>query len=194
MDDHEIVRARIRTLLEAESDIVVVGECRTGFEGIRDAGRRSPDAVIMEARLPDASGVETCRDIRSHFPGGRVLLLTSVSGDEATISVLMAGASAYILKTVEMGDLIDGVRKVAAGESLLDHDEAHRLVVHLRQGRPDDELLARLSEQERTIVGHMAAGLTNTEIADQMFLPESTVRVYVSNLLAKLGVGSLAVR
>ena len=148
----------------------------------------------MEARLPDASGVEACRDIRSQFPGVRVLLLTSVTGDEAAISVLMAGASGYILKTVEMGDLVDGVRRVVAGESLLDHDETRRLIAHLHQGKTDDVLLARLSEQERTIVGHMAVGLTNTEIADQMFLPESTVRVYISNLLAKIGVGGLAVR
>ena len=194
VDDHEIVRARIRALLEAESDIVVVGECRTGSEGIREVGKGAPDVVVMEARLPDASGVEACRDIRSQFPDVRVLMLTSVSDDEAAISVLVAGASGYILKTVEMGDLVDGVRKVAAGESLLDHSEALRWVAHLRQGRSDDVLLARLSEQERTIVGHMAGGLTNTEIADQMFLPENTVRVYISNLLAKLGVGGLAVR
>ena len=189
VDDHEIVRARIRTLLVTESDIVVVGECRTGSEGIREVGKRAPDVVLMEARLPGASGVEACRDIRSQYPGVRVLLLTSVTGDEAAISVLMAGASGYILKTVEMGDLVDGVRRVVAGESLLDHDETRRLIAQLHQGRSDDVLLARLSEQERTIVGHMAVGLTNPEIADQMFLPESTVRVYIANLLAKVGVG-----
>jgi two-component system, NarL family, response regulator DevR len=194
VDDHEIVRAGVKALLDAEDDLVVVGEARTATEAVRRVGFDEPDVVVLDVRLPDGSGVEACRDIRSRFPDVKVLLLTSFAGEEALLSAILAGASGYVVKRLMMTELVDDIRRMGAGESLLVSDEALRWVAHLCQGRSDDVLLARLSEQERTIVGHMAAGLTNMEIADQMFLPESTVRVYISNLLAKLGVGGLAVR
>jgi len=192
VDDHEIVRAGLKALLDAEDDLVVVGEAGTVTEAVRRVGFDEPDVVVLDVRLPDGSGVEACRDIRSRFPDVKVLMLTSFADEEALISAILAGASGYVMKRLKMTELVDDIRRMGAGESLLDRDEANRLVAHLRQGRSDDVLLARLSEQERTIVGHMAAGLTNMEIADQMFLPENTVRVYISNVLAK--VGGLAVR
>jgi len=194
VDDHEIVRAGVKALLDAEDDLEVVGEAGTATEAVRRVGFDEPDVVVLDVRLPDGSGVEACRDIRSRFPDVKVLMLTSFAGEEALMSAILAGASGYVVKRLKMTELVDDIRRMGTGESLLVRDEANRLVAHLRQGRSDDVLLARLSEQERTIVGHMAAGLTNMEIADQMFLPESTVRVYISNLLAKLGVGGLAVR
>lgn len=192
VDDHEIVRAGLKALLDAEEDLVVVGEAGTATEAVRRVGFDEPDVVVLDVRLPDGSGVEACRDIRSRYPDVKVLMLTSFADEEALISAILAGASGYVMKRLKMTELVDDIRRMGAGESLLDRDEANRLVAHLRQGRSDDVLLARLSEQERTIVGHMAAGLTNMEIADQMFLPENTVRVYISNVLAK--VGGLAVR
>ena len=188
VDDHEIVRAGIRALLDAEDDLVVVGEAGTATEGVRRVGFDEPDVVVLDVRLPDGSGVEACRDIRSRFPNVKVLMLTSFADEEALMSAILAGASGYVLKRVKMTDLVDDIRRVGAGESLLDPEMTERLFARLRTGSNDDPLLSRLSKQERTIVRYIADGLTNKQIADEMFLAEKTVKNYVSNLLAKMGM------
>jgi DNA-binding NarL/FixJ family response regulator len=188
VDDHEVVRAGIKALLDAQDDIVVVGEAGTAEEGIRRVGYDEPDVVVLDVRLPDASGVEACREIRSRFPEVKVLMLTSFADEEALMSAILAGASGYVLKRVKMTDLVDDIRKVGAGESLLDSDMTERLFERLRTGPQEDPVLSRLSKQERTIVTHIADGLTNKQIAEEMFLAEKTVKNYVSNLLAKMGM------
>jgi two-component system response regulator DevR len=188
VDDHEVVRAGIRALLEAQEDMVVVGEAGTAEEGLRRVGYDEPDVVVLDVRLPDGSGVETCRDIRSRFPEVKVLMLTSFADEEALMSAILAGASGYVLKRVKSNDLVDDIRKVGAGDSLLDSDMTERLFARLRSGPQEDPLLSRLSKQERTIVEHIADGLTNKQIAEEMFLAEKTVKNYVSNLLAKMGM------
>lgn len=188
VDDHEVVRAGIKALLDAQEDMVVVGEAGTAEEGLRRVGYDEPDVVVLDVRLPDGSGVETCRDIRSRFPEVKVLMLTSFADEEALMSAILAGASGYVLKRVKSNDLVDNIRKVGAGESLLDSDMTERLFERLRSGPQEDPLLSRLSKQERAIVEHIANGLTNKQIAEQMFLAEKTVKNYVSNLLAKMGM------
>jgi two-component system, NarL family, response regulator DevR len=188
VDDHEIVRAGVKALLDAEEDLVVVGEAGTAAEGVRRVGFDEPDVVVLDVRLPDGSGVEACRDIRSRFPDVKVLMLTSFADEEALMSAILAGASGYVLKRVKMTDLVDDIRRVGAGESLLDPGMTERLFARLRSGSNDDPLLSSLSKQERTIVGYIADGLTNKQIADEMFLAEKTVKNYVSNLLAKMGM------
>lgn len=186
VDDHEIVRQGLKTLLEAEEDFSVVGEAGSVAEAVRRVGYESPDVVVMDVRLPDGSGVEACREIRSRWPSVKVLMLTSYADEEALMSAIVAGASGYVLKRIDSHDLVNNLRKVAAGESLLDGEMTDRLFRKLRGDEPDDPLLARLTPQERKILDHIAEGLTNREISEQMFLAEKTVKNYVSNLLAKL--------
>ena len=188
VDDHEVVRAGIKAMLDAQDDMMVVGEAGTAEEGIRRVGYDEPDVVVLDVRLPDSSGVEACRDIRSRFPDVKVLMLTSFADEEALMSAILAGASGYVLKRVKSTDLVDDIRKVGAGESLLDADMTERLFERLRTGPKEDPLLSQLSNQERAIVNHIAAGLTNRQIADEMFLAEKTVKNYVSNLLAKMNM------
>jgi DNA-binding NarL/FixJ family response regulator len=188
VDDHEVVRAGIKSLLDAQDDMTVVGEAGTAEEGIRRVGYDEPDVVVLDVRLPDGSGVEACRDIRSRFPEVKVLMLTSFADEEALMSAILAGASGYVLKRVKGTDLVADIRKVGSGESLLDPDMTSRLFERLRNGRKDDPLLSRLTNQERIIVTHIAEGLTNKQIAEEMFLAEKTVKNYVSNLLAKMGM------
>jgi len=186
VDDHEIVRQGLKALLEAEEDFSVVGEAGSVVEAVRRVGYESPDVVVMDVRLPDGSGVEACREIRSRWPSVKVLMLTSYADEEALMSAIVAGASGYVLKRIDSHDLVSNLRKVAAGESLLDGEMTDRLFRKLRGDEPDDPLLARLTPQERKILDHIAEGLTNREISEQMFLAEKTVKNYVSNLLAKL--------
>ena len=188
VDDHEVVRAGIKALLDSQDDMVVVGEAGTAEEGIRRVGYDEPDVVVLDVRLPDGSGVEACRDIRSRFPEVKVLMLTSFADEEALMSAILAGASGYVLKRVKSNELVDDIRKVGDGESLLDADMTERLFERLRSGPKEDPLLSRLSNQERAIVDHIAAGLTNKQIAEEMFLAEKTVKNYVSNLLAKMNM------
>ena len=188
VDDHEVVRAGIKALLDAQDDMVVVGEAGTAEEGIRRVGYDQPDIVVLDVRLPDGSGVEACRDIRSRFPDVKVLMLTSFADEEALMAAILAGASGYVLKRVKTTDLVDDIRKVGAGESLLDADMTERLFERLRIGPKQDPLLSRLTNQEQVIVDHIAEGLTNRQIAEEMFLAEKTVKNYVSNLLAKMNM------
>ncbi|MGB7860724.1 MAG: response regulator transcription factor [Acidimicrobiia bacterium] len=188
VDDHEVVRAGIRAMIDAQEDMEVVGEAATAADGVKRVGFDDPDVVVLDVRLPDASGVEACRDIRSRFPDVNVLMLTSFADEEALMSAILAGASGYVLKRVKGSDLVENIRRVGAGESLLDPDMTEKLFDRLRSGPRSDPLLSRLSDQEREIVLRIADGKTNKQIAEEMFLAEKTVKNYVSNLLAKMGM------
>ena len=187
LDDHEVVRRGLRELLEAEGDIEVVGEAGTAEEALGRIPPTKPDVAVLDVRLPDGDGVEVCRTIRSAHPEIACLMLTSFADDEALMSAIMAGAAGYVLKQVRGSDLVDGVRRVGRGESLLDPAVTHRLFDRLRTQPAEDELSA-LTEQERRILDLISEGLTNRQIGERMFLAEKTVKNYVSNLLAKLGM------
>ena len=188
VDDHEVVRAGLKALLEAAEGITVVGEAGNVDEAVRRSGLDSPDVVVLDVRLPDGSGVEACREIRSQFPDTKVLMLTSFADEEALMAAILAGASGYVLKRVRGSDLIEDIRKVGAGESLLDPNMTASLFDRLRAGPRQDPLLARLTDQERELVHLLAEGLSNREIAARMFLAEKTVKNYVSNVLSKMGM------
>jgi len=188
LDDHEIVRRGLRDLLEAQDDFTIVGEASTAEEALARIAPTQPDVAIVDMRLPDGNGVEVCRDVRSHEPGIQCLILTSFDDDEALFDAIMAGAAGYLLKQIKGTDLVDAIRRVAAGQSLLDPEVTTRVLDRLRRGPEEDERLARLTEQERRILDLIAEGLTNRQIAERIFLAEKTVKNYVSNLLAKLGM------
>lgn len=189
VDDHEIVRKGLRSLLDAEPDLEVVGEAGSAAEAIRRVGFDSPDVVVLDVRLPDASGVEACRNIRSAFPDVRVLMLTSFADEEALMAAILAGASGYLLKRIDSAALLESLRRIGRGESLIDPDMVTKLFSALRGGGPSsDPLLDRLSDQERKVLDLIAEGKTNREISSEMFLAEKTVKNYVSNLLTKLGM------
>ena len=187
LDDHEIVRRGLRELLEQEPDLEVVGEAGTAEEALGRIPATHPDVAVLDVRLPDGDGVEVCREIRSRHPEINCLMLTSFSDDEALLSAIMAGASGYLLKQVKGTDLVDAIRRVAAGESLLDPSMTARVLEHLRAPAEKDEL-AGLTDQERRVLDLVAEGLTNRQIGERMFLAEKTVKNYVSNLLSKLGM------
>ncbi|WP_203713977.1 response regulator [Asanoa siamensis] len=188
LDDHEVVRRGLTDLLESQGDIEVVGE--SGLA--REAGARipalRPDVMILDARLPDGSGIDVCRDVRAVDPAVKGLVLTSYEDDEALFAAIMAGASGYVLKQVRGTDLVDAVRRVAAGQSMLDPAVTQRVLDRIRSGVEQPEELKGLTDQERRILEHIAQGRTNREIAAEMFLAEKTVKNYVSSLLAKLGL------
>lgn len=189
-DDHEIVRQGLKSLLASQDDIEVVGEASSGEEAVRRTGLDEPDVVLMDVRMPGETGIEACRDIVARFAGTKVLMLTSYADEEALMASIIAGASGYVLKKVKGDDLIDSIRKVAAGESLLDPAMVERLFDRLRTGRVEDPLMASLTDQEQVLVQHLARGLTNRQIADEMFLAEKTVKNYVSSILTKMGMSN----
>lgn len=188
VDDHEVVREGLRAMLDAVEDIEVVGTAATAAEAVRRVGFDDPEIVVLDVRLPDGSGVEVCREIRERFPEVKVLILTSFADEEALMSAIIAGAAGYVLKRIKGQDLVESIRRVGRGESLLDPDMTERLFRRLRGDEPEDPVLARLSPQERTILEHIAEGQTNRQIAEAMFLAEKTVKNYVSNMLAKMGM------
>jgi two-component system, NarL family, response regulator DevR len=188
LDDHEIVRRGVKELLEAEGDLEVVGEAGTAQEALARIPPTRPDVAVLDVRLPDGDGVEVCREIRSAHPEIQCLMLTSFADDEALFQAIMAGASGYVLKQIKGADVIEAVRAVARGQSLLDPPVTARVLERLRAGPDEDELLARLSPQERNILLLIADGLTNRQIAERVHLAEKTVKNYVSNLLSKLGM------
>ncbi len=188
LDDHEIVRTGLRTLLEATDDLEVVGEAGTSAEALSRIPALRPDVAILDVRLPDGSGVEVCRDIRSQLPTTACIMLTSYADDEALFASIMAGSSGYVLKQVGGISLVDDIRRVAAGGSLLDPALTERVLQRLREGPAEEPLLATLTHQERRILDLIAEGKTNRQIAEAMYLAEKTVKNYVSNLLTKLGM------
>lgn len=188
VDDHEVVRRGLRALLEAEPDLRVVGEAGTAAEAVRRIPALRPDVVVLDARLPDGSGIDVCRQVRSADPSVAALVLTSYDEDEALFAAILAGAAGYVLKQVRGTDLVDAVRRVAAGQSLLDPVVTRRVLDRLREGPREPEELRRLTEQERRVLACIAEGMTNRQIGERLFLAEKTVKNYVSSVLAKLGV------
>ncbi len=187
LDDHEVVRQGVRALLESSGQVTVVGEAATAAEALARVPALHPDVAILDVRIPDGNGIEVCRELRSTV-GTNCLMLTSYSDDDALFEAIMAGASGYVLKQVRGNELLSAVLRVAAGESLLDPAITGRVLQRLRSPSPQDERLARLTDQERRILALIAEGLTNRQIAAELFLAEKTIKNYVSNLLAKLGM------
>jgi two-component system response regulator DevR len=188
LDDHEIVRRGIADLLSAAEDMEVVGEAGTAAEALRRIPAVHPDVALLDGRLPDGSGIDVCRDIRSTYPDIGCLILTSYDDDDALFAAVMAGASGYLLKEIRGSSLLDGIRQVKAGHSLLDPSVTERVMQRLRNGKEQDPRLAGLTERERDILDLIADGLTNRQIGERLFLAEKTVKNYVSALLAKLGM------
>ena len=187
LDDHEVVRRGIRDLLESEDDLEVVGEASLAAEAIERIPPLKPDVAVLDARLPDGSGIEVCREVRALDPSIAVVILTSYDDDEALFSAIMAGAAGYALKQIRGNDLVDAVRRVAGGQSLLDPAVTQRVLERIRT-QTDTGPLSALTTQERKVLQLIGKGLTNREIAGEMFLAEKTVKNYVSQLLAKLGM------
>ena len=190
LDDHEVVRRGLRELLEVEPDIEVVGESGSAAEATRRIPALRPDVAVLDGRLPDGSGIDVCREVRSIDPSVHALILTSFDEDAALFAAIMAGASGYVLKDIRGTDLVDAIRRVAAGQSLLDPAVTARVLERLRNGPEMDPRLKGLTDQERRILDHIAEGKTNRQIGEEMFLAEKTVKNYVSSLLAKLGMSS----
>jgi len=188
VDDHEVVRTGVAALINAHPDLKVVGEAGTVEDAVRRVGFDTPDVVVCDVRLPDGSGVEACREIKAQWPQIQVLMLTSFADEQALFASILAGASGYILKQIKGDELVDSIRRAGAGESLLDPNLTEKVFARIRGEDSDDPLLSRLSPQERRILDHIAQGQTNREIAKEMFLAEKTVKNYVSNMLAKLGM------
>lgn len=188
LDDHEIVRRGVRELLEAEDGIEVVGEASTAEEALSRIPAVRPDVAVLDVRLPDGSGVEVCREVRSQLPGLACLMLTSFSDDDALFEAIMAGASGYVLKQIRGNDLVTAIRRVARGESLLDPTVTTKVLHRLRNPSEEDERLAKLTPQERRILDLIAEGATNRQIGAELHLAEKTVKNYVSNMLMKLGM------
>jgi two-component system, NarL family, response regulator DevR len=188
VDDHEVVRDGIRAMLAAEDDIYVTGEAGTVREAIDEADRTKPDVVVMDVRLADGSGIEATRQIRADHPSTSVLMLTSFADDEALFASIMAGASGYVLKQIGSHDLVVAIRRVAAGQNLLDPVVTARVLERIRRGPDEDERLAHLTAQERNVLDLLAEGMTNREIGERLHLAEKTIKNYVTALLSKMGM------
>jgi DNA-binding NarL/FixJ family response regulator len=189
LDDHEVVLLGLRQLLEAEPDIEVVGDASTAAHAVARIPALQPDVAVLDVRLPDGDGITVCREVRSVMDKPPAcLMLTSFSDDEALFTAIMAGAAGYLLKQVSSTDLVGAVRRLAAGESLLDPAMTSAVLERLRHPAEEDEdpRYQSLTEQERRILDEIAVGKTNRQIAQSMFLAEKTVKNYVSGLLRKL--------
>jgi len=188
LDDHELVRTGLQTLLECEDDMDVVGQAATAQLGLQQIGELQPDVAILDVRLPDGSGIEVCREIRSAYPDIACLMLTSYADDEALFSAIMAGAAGYVLKEIGGSDLIGDIRRVSQGASLIDASLSKDIFDRLRQSQKTEARLSSLSPQERRVLDLIAQGRSNRQIAEEIFLAEKTVKNYVSSLLSKLGM------
>ena len=188
LDDHEVVRSGLRTLLDSTDDCVVVGESGSAVEAARRIPAIRPDVVVVDVRLPDGSGIEVCRRVRSVDPTIAGLVLTSYDDEEAFTAAMLAGASAFLVKDVKAFGLVDAVRRVARGEYLLDEERAERLRTSWRRHEHPDPRLATLTAQERRVLDHVAQGMTNRQIGESLNLAEKTVKNYITTVLAKLGM------
>ncbi|KJY21947.1 MULTISPECIES: response regulator [Streptomyces] len=192
LDDHEVVRRGLRDLLDAEPDITVVGEAGTAEQALARGPALRPDVAVLDVRLPDGDGITVCRELRSRMPGLACLMLTSFDDEDALLDAIMAGAAGYVLKQIKGSDLVSAVRTVATGQSMLDPATTARLMHSLRDPEaakePEDARLAALSERERAVLELIGDGLTNRQIAKQLYLSEKTVKNHISRLLGKLGV------
>jgi two-component system response regulator DevR len=190
VDDHEVVRRGLADLVSATEDITIVGEAGTAAEAVRRIPAARPDVVLLDMQLPDGTGVEVFRDIKAELPDVACLILTSFDDDEALFAAIMAGAAGYLLKQVRGTDLLDAIRRVGAGQSLLDPGVTKRVLERLRNPPASDARLASLTEQERRVLELVAEGLTNRQVGTRLNLAEKTVKNHVSGLLAKLGLQS----
>jgi two-component system response regulator DevR len=188
LDDHELVRRGLRELLEDQPDIEVVGEAESAAAALRRIPALRVQVAVLDARLGDGSGIDVCREIRSRDESIRAIILTSYDDDDALFAAIMAGAAGYVLKQIHGTDLVDGIRRVAAGQSLLDPALVARVLQRVRDGSGPPDELAALTEQERKILACIAEGMTNRQIGQRLYLAEKTVKNYVSSLLAKLGL------
>ncbi len=188
LDDHELVRRGLHDLLSAEDDLEIVGESGSAVRATREILDLAPDVAVLDGRLPDGSGIEVCRDVRAANPQVRALILTSYDDDEALFAAIMAGADGYVLKQIAGTDLVNGIRSIARGRSLLDPSLVTKVMDRLRHGDPQADKLALLTDQERRILELIAEGMTNRQIAGTLFLAEKTVKNYVTSLLSKLGL------
>lgn len=187
VDDHDIVRKGLAMLVSRQEDLSVVAEAGTVAEAVEKARESVPDVVVMDIRLPDGSGIEACRDIRDENANIKVLMLTSYSDEEAVMGSIMAGASGYLLKEIRSQEIVDAIRRVGSGQSLLDPTVTAGVLERVRRGKKED-VFAQLTEQEQRILELIAEGQTNREIAGQINLSDKTVKNYVSNILGKLEV------
>ncbi|MGV8897316.1 MAG: response regulator [Rhodoglobus sp.] len=188
LDDHELVRRGIGALLSSEGDIEVVGEASTAAQALGRIRATTPDVAVLDVRLPDGSGIDVCREIRSTLPETRCLMLTGYDDDEAIYSAVLAGASGYVIKDIRGSNLVESVRAVAAGRSLLDPSLNRRVVERINESHEADPRLESLTIRERQILPLIAEGLTNREIGERLNLAEKTVKNYISGLLSKLGL------
>ena len=188
VDDAELVRRGIVDLLRGTTEFTVVGEAATAAQALAELPRLRPEVAVIEARLPDGSGIEVCREIRLRVPEVNVLMLSTIDSDDALFDSIIAGSAGYLLKNIGGTELIDHLRSVAAGRSLLDPTLTSRVLQRLREGNEREERLGKLTEQERRILELIGKGLTNRQIAEEIHLAEKTVKNYVSNMLAKLGM------
>jgi len=188
LDDHEIVRRGLRELLAATDDLVVVGESGLAEEAVRRIPALRPDVAIFDARLPDGSGIDACRRVRSVDPTIRGLVLTSFDDEDAVAAAVLAGASGFLLKDIRGNRIVEAIRRVAAGENLLDTPPARELAGRWRAGLETDARLRALTPQERLVLAHIAEGLTNRQIGEAMSLAEKTVKNYITSVLAKMGL------
>jgi len=190
VDDHEVVRQGLVSLLDRREHFQVVAEAGTAAEAVEMARKFEPDLVVMDVRLPDGSGIEACREIRAEFPATRVVILTSYPDEEAVLSAIIAGASGYLLKQIRSRDLVSALESVGRGESLLDPAVTEKVLDRVRRiatGTYTDEM-AQLTQQEQKILLLVAEGKTNKEIAAEVFLSDKTVKNYVSSILSKLNL------
>jgi two-component system response regulator DevR len=187
VDDHEVVRMGLRAALEVEDDFTVVAEASNGRDAIDKARVHRPDIVLMDVRMEGIDGIEACREIRDEFPDTRVLILTSYAEEEIVVEALLAGAAGYVLKNVGRARLLDALRSVARGESLLDSKITRSVVDKLVSGKAKDEDGTALTPREREVLVLIAQGATNKEIARQLVVSENTARNHVSHILGKLG-------
>lgn len=188
LDDHEVVRQGLRALLESSGDIEVVGESGSAVDAMHRIPALRPDVAVLDGRLPDGSGVEVCREVRSVDPSIKALILTSYDDDAALFAAIMAGAAGYVLKEIKGVDLVSAVRQVAAGQSLIDPALTARVLDRVRHPTATAPELAALTEQELKLLALIAEGLTNRQIGERMYLAEKTVKNYVSSILSKLGL------
>jgi DNA-binding NarL/FixJ family response regulator len=188
LDDHQVVREGVRRLLEADQDLTVVGEAGSAEEALAAIPAARPDVAVLDVRLPDGNGVDVCREIRSRHPEVACLILTSFADDEALAHAVLAGAAGYVLKQIQGNELVTAVRSVAAGHSLIPPATAERVLAELHRADAEREEIERLTAREREILELIADGKTNRQIGAELFLAEKTVKNYVSNLLAKLGM------
>lgn len=186
VDDHDVVRAGVISFLNGHDDLTVVGDAANGKDALALVEALEPDVVVLDVRLGDDDGIEVCREIKAARPDTVVLMFTSFADADALEAAMVAGANGYLLKRISMDDLVDGIRRAAAGETLLEQEASDLLSRRMRGDTSADPRLAKLSPQERTVLRLIAEGRTNRQIAEEMSLAEKTVKNYVSNLLRKL--------